>query len=85
MVTKVVHDVTDSISDAFTFQNRTSTNRDEMLRQIREVRRMAAYNRNQLLRENRQRREAPISTTDIEAAVIRAIQSSRSKDEHLGD
>lgn len=84
MVTRALHGVTDSIADALTFQTRRQRTTDDMLRQLEDVRRMAAYNRDRLIRDNRRRRRPPITSTEIEAAVVRAMESSKDKDEPDG-
>lgn len=74
MVTRSFHGVTDSIADAFTVHTKRSRSTAEIISELNDIRRLSRMSREKLARDM-QKRNRPVSQSDIERAVLRALHS----------
>jgi len=73
-VTKVLNDVVESIADTFSPRPRQPRGTDDLIQEVKEMRRLSSYNRNRFIREaQNQIRQMP-SERDVEVAVIEALR-----------
>jgi hypothetical protein len=79
VVARALHDVADSVANAFTPRTRSSHRSDDLLQDIQEIRRVSRYHRDRYLKESRRRR-VMVSETEVELAVLRALRK-RTTDE----
>lgn len=79
MVTKALHEVAETVSDAFSPRPRQSRLSHDTLGDIRKVRRLSCYHRDRYLKESRRRRRTAISANEVEMAVLRALRQDETK------